>query len=123
MTPVKMNESTYYVIHQTVKIKNMKKFLLPIFAITLFGCPANPKIIQIETGNERQMTCPQLQDEIAAAKQAKIDAHAEDNFRFGNIFPPTGAISVSNIWRADSHATRRLELLNNIAHEKGCGGF
>ena len=100
----------------------MKKLLLPIMALALAGCPANPKIIAISNGNEHSLSCPQLEYEIQLAKQLKIDAHAEDKFRFSNIFPPTGAMSVANIWRADSHATKRLELLNNIALEKGCIG-
>lgn len=98
----------------------MKKLFLPLIAGLLAGCPASPKIVKIETGNENMLNCQQLGMEIAAAEQAKTDAHAEDKFRFSNMFPPTGAMSVANIWRADSHATKRLELLNNIAKQKGC---
>ena len=98
----------------------MKKLILPIAAFLITGCPANPKIVKVETGNEYALGCPQLHVEIAQAKQAKIDAHEEDKFRFSNIFPPTGAMSVANIWRADANATKRLKLLNQIALQKGC---
>lgn len=98
----------------------MKRFILPLFAISLCGCPANPKIIKVQNGNEYSLSCDQLAIEINAAKQAKLDAHAEDHFRASDMFPPTGAMSVANIWRADSHATDRIELLNKLAQEKGC---
>jgi len=98
----------------------MKKLILPLFAVALCGCPANPKIIEVQNGKEEHLSCQQLDIEITNAKQAKTDAHAEDNFRFGNIFPPTGIMSVQRIMRADANATKRLELLNKIAQEKGC---
>lgn len=100
--------------------ETMKKPLLIIISIALFGCPATPKIIEVENGNERQLNCQQLAMEINSAEQAKLAAHAEDHFRAADIFPPTGAISVANIWRAGDHAVARLELLNRIANEKGC---
>jgi len=100
--------------------KIMKKPLLIILSIALFGCPATPKIIDVENGNERQLSCQQLSMEINIAEQAKAAAHAQDHFRAADIFPPTGMISVANIWRAGDHATERLALLNRIANEKGC---
>lgn len=98
----------------------MKKFILALCVVALCACPARPKIISVKNGDEHQLTCEQLDLEIAAAQQAKLNAHTEDKFRASDIFPPTGVISVANIWRAHDHAVARLELLNKTALEKGC---
>ncbi len=98
----------------------MKRLFFLLTTLAVCGCPATPKIVAIEQGNERQLNCTQLNNEIQAAEQAKLDAHKDDKFRFSDIFPPTGVISVANIWRAGDHAVARLELLNKIAQEKGC---
>lgn len=98
----------------------MKKIALTLLATSLCGCPANPKVIKVQNGNEYSLSCGNISMEINAAKQAKLDAHEEDHFRFSDIFPPTGVISIVNIWRADSHATDRLELLEKIYQARGC---
>lgn len=98
----------------------MKRLVLALATLTLCACPASPKVIDIKNGNEQNLSCEQLQSEITAATQAKTDAHAEDNFRFSNIFPPTGILSTFNISRAHDHSTARLELLNKISMDKGC---
>ena len=99
----------------------MKKIILCLFALVLFGCPASPNIIKVSNSNESLLSCEQIATEIEIAKNARKEANESDKFLFANIFPPTGALSVSNILRAKSHADERLELLNKATAEKGCG--
>lgn len=99
----------------------MKRVFLLLSTIALCACPASPKIINVKNGNEEQLNCTELRQEISAAEQVKIDAHREDKFRFSDMFPPTGFTSVVKIWMAGDRAIARIALLNKIAAEKNCG--
>lgn len=96
----------------------MKKIILPLCAIALLACSATPKSVKVENGNERSLSCEQLADEMRTAQQSKIDAHKDDKFKIANMFAYWW---MYNMMKADSNATKRLELLNQIATTKGCG--
>lgn len=90
------------------------------FAPLLVACPSNPVRVNIQESSDPSLTCPELQREIARTEQFKIDARADDRFRFQDIVPTTGMQSIYNINKAESNAIQRIEYLQTLSRQKNC---
>lgn len=94
--------------------------LFLVLLLSQMACAAKPEIIKVSNGDEGQLSCEQLMHEMTVARQANIKAHEEDNFKLKYMFPPTGFMSVVNIWRAGDNAVARMKLLKEVADSKNC---
>lgn len=89
-------------------------------ASLLTACPSNPVRVNIQEASDPSLTCPELQREIARTEQFKVDARADDHFRFQDIILTTGIQSAYNINKAESNAIKRIEYLQSLYRQKNC---
>lgn len=98
----------------------MKKISVAVSLLLLSSCVPTPTVVEVERPVDATLTCEQLANEMAYAEQMKINAKAEDGFRFSYMFPPSGLLAIYNMNHAESHAIDRMEHLNNVMKSKAC---
>lgn len=86
----------------------------------LASCAASPYRVEVKQDKDNSLNCQGLEAEIAQTEQYKTDSRAEDRFRFKYIMPLTAMTSIYNINKAESHAIKRIEYLQNIYQQKQC---
>ncbi|MET0154897.1 MAG: hypothetical protein ABW189_02170 [Rickettsiales bacterium] len=94
-----------------------------IVGLALSSCAADPKQVDaVIYGNETELTCRQLTNEMDKTLSYLREADRYDRFQWRYMFPPTGAASVYNIVTAKKKAVRRKEYLEEVMRRKQCYG-
>jgi len=89
--------------------------------LSLTACSiSSPVIVNIQNGNESQLNCMQLSNEIEAAKRYKEAAREEDRFMLKHVNPFTTFFSIYNMNKAESNAQKRIDYLQGFYRQKQC---
>jgi hypothetical protein len=89
--------------------------------LTLCACnTSKPAVVTVRNGNEAQLSCPELQQEIQTAQYYKEAARSEDRFMLKHINPFTTFFSIYNMNKAESHAQQRIEILEQFYKQRRC---
>lgn len=105
-------------------MKTLHWTLLGMTAI-LAAC-ASPTVVQPIKPGDAELSCAQLQNEVADADKFKKDAEAEKGVTGGNVARtillwPTVVGTYMNANEAIAAAENRKVHLTNIMNQKGCG--
>lgn len=100
----------------------MKKICCLLLVAILCGCAANPKVLQVSTGNESGFNCERLAEEIQISKGALEEANSHDRFNLKYMMPLNAMMSIFNINKARNAARERQKLLEMHYRDKGCLG-
>ncbi|MDA0780982.1 MAG: hypothetical protein PQ612_01370 [Rickettsiales bacterium] len=99
----------------------MKRLILSI-ALTILAssCVPKPVIVDVKDYKDKYLDCNQLESAVRSAQRFKSAANAEEGFRLGYIFPPTAALGIYRLNRAESAANKRIEYIERLADQKEC---
>lgn len=104
-----------------IKNNKMKRLILSVFTIILASsCAPKPVIVDVKDYKDKYLDCDQLGAAIRSAERFKIAANAEEGFKLGYVFPPTAALGIYRINRAQSAANKRIEYIQRLVDQKEC---
>ncbi len=104
----------------------MKNFVSIIFLLFFCVSCATPKVINVIGPNDNELSCKQLNDEIAKANRYHDEAQeAKEMNKSHNIgavlfFLPGMGVTMQNITEATEAAKERAIHLNKIKEKKNC---
>lgn len=100
-----------------------KNTILAVLTLSLGACAASPAVLKEQYGNELQMSCAQLQDQMRRAKNHEELAAKEDGFQLRYMMPMTAVMSIYNINKAKSAAQKRHQYLIRLAQQRRCNTY
>ena len=104
----------------------MKKLLLILITLTFVASCATPHVVSVVGPNDNNMTCSQLDSEIAIASNYKRDARAEKSLgtatNVGALFfwLPGMVATQMNANEAIKAADNRINHLGRLKSKKNC---
>ncbi len=102
-----------------------KKFFSILFVFSILVSCSVPKVVELETPNDNQLSCTQLDTEIKKTEDIKAEGENKWGINTTNIaatlfWLPGLAATYLNVQEAKEAADNRIEYLRNLKLQKNC---